>query len=108
MTVWPPAGAGFPWAIFAANLIGSAFLGALTALVRRRPHHRALASDLLGVGFCGGLTTMSTFAVDVAAFARNDRVAMAVTYLVASTATAIGAAWLGATTERWISEVEQA
>jgi fluoride ion exporter CrcB/FEX len=75
--------------------------------VRRRPH-RAQVGDLLGVGFCGGLTTMSTFAVEVAAFARDGRVELAAAYLAASTVAAVAAAWLGATAERRLTEVEPA
>ena len=45
------------------NTIGSAFLG---VVVMRWPRVDAPERLALGVGLCGGLTTFSTFAVDVA------------------------------------------
>ncbi|HEY0022786.1 MAG TPA: CrcB family protein [Longimicrobium sp.] len=52
-----PAGAGFPWATFGVNVAGSLLLGIVVALVPPDDPRRAL----LAVGFCGGLTTFSTF-----------------------------------------------
>jgi CrcB protein len=46
----------FPWGTLAINVSGSFVLGALLAL---RPSEQALT--LLGTGFCGALTTFSTF-----------------------------------------------
>lgn len=49
---------GFPAGTLLVNVVGSTLLGALTAL--------SLSGSLLallGVGFCGGLTTYSAFAV---------------------------------------------
>lgn len=54
---------GFPWAIFAVNAVGSLLVGLLTALLST-----ALLAPEVGfvliAGFCGGFTTMSTFAVE--------------------------------------------
>lgn len=93
-------GDDFPWATLLVNVAGCALLGALTAVVRARPHHRPLAGDLLGVGFCGGLTTMSTLAVEVAGFGRDGRAGMAAIYLTASLVLGIAAAWSGFRVER--------
>jgi CrcB protein len=102
-----PATSSFPWVIFAVNVVGSALLGAITSHVRRRPH-RTRVGDLLGVGFCGGLTTMSTFAVEVAVFTRDGRTGLALGYLAASTVAAVSAAWLGAAAGRRLTEVQPA
>ena len=50
-----------PWGTLAANVVGSALLGLLTAA---GPGEHATA--LLGVGFCGGFTTWSSLAVQTA------------------------------------------
>jgi CrcB protein len=99
--------AGFPWATFAVNVVGCLLLGGLTSLVRARPHHRPLAGDLLGVGFCGGLTTMSTLAVELAAFGREDRMGLAALYLASSLVVGVAAAWGGARAEERILEGER-
>ena len=57
----------FPWATFAVNIVGAFLLGGLTSALAQRPddeRHRRVRL-LLGTGFCGGLTTYSTFALDI-------------------------------------------
>ncbi len=90
----PPT--GFPWAVFAINVGGSAVLGAVLAEEVRRPGRRLLLHDVVGIGFCGGLTTFSTFAVEVAGFLRAHRPALAATYLLSSVTFGIVAAVVGA------------
>jgi CrcB protein len=46
----------FPWGTLTVNLVGSAVLG---ALLGAGPSHAVTA--LVGTGFCGALTTFSTF-----------------------------------------------
>ena len=48
----------FPWGTFAVNVAGSFLLGLLSAAALSE-HPAAL----LGIGFCGGFTTYSAFAV---------------------------------------------
>ncbi|MFL6022265.1 MAG: fluoride efflux transporter FluC [Marmoricola sp.] len=57
LTQWHPVGSGFPWTVFAINVLGSALLAGLPALaaVRRAP----LLGIFLGTGVMGGFTTMS-------------------------------------------------
>ncbi len=57
----------FPWQTLLANLIGCAVLGALAGRPLDHPAgHRALTA-----GFCGGLTTLSGFALEVAVLRRS-------------------------------------
>jgi CrcB protein len=59
--------ARFPWAVLLANVAGSLVLGIL--LVSAQGDLMLLA----GVGFCGALTTFSTFALDTLVLAREGR-----------------------------------
>ncbi|WP_414937605.1 fluoride efflux transporter CrcB [Amycolatopsis sp. cmx-11-51] len=53
-------GAAFPWGTLAVNVVGSAILGVLTGWALHGGQPDTVRS-LLAVGFCGGLTTFSTF-----------------------------------------------
>lgn len=58
----------FPWATVAVNIVGSLLAGWLSA--RGLPPESALPAI---TGFCGGLTTYSTFAVQTWATAGRSR-----------------------------------
>jgi len=57
---------GLPWATLVVNVVGSAVLGAVA-----RGGLAEWPTALLGAGLAGGLTTFSTFAVDVVRLART-------------------------------------
>lgn len=59
--------AHFPWAILIANLAGSFVLGVLLVPAQEQ------VLLFLGIGFCGALTTFSTFALDTLVLAREGR-----------------------------------
>jgi CrcB protein len=77
----------WPWATFVVNVAGCLFLAAIAARLPFVGHRAVLLwRDGLGTGFCGGLTTFSTFAVEAAELIRDGRAGLAVGYLVASLA----------------------
>jgi CrcB protein len=79
---WAPHdAAAWPWATFTANVAGALLLGVVAALSRKRAR---LLGPLLGTGFCGALTTFSTFNVEVIRLARAHADGLAVAYVVAS------------------------
>jgi CrcB protein len=96
---WPVAD-GFPWAVLLLNAGGSFLLGVLLAEEWGHPRARLLLHDAGGVGFCGGLTTFSTYAVEIVDLLDRDRVATALMYTVASVAGAVAAVLLGAASLR--------
>ena len=76
------------------NVAGSAVLGVLLGLQQVSPAVVAL----VGTGFCGSLTTFSTFGADVVRLAEARAVGRAVAYLTGSVLLGVGAAALG-----WLS-----
>lgn len=84
----------FPWALLGVNVVGAFVLG----LVAFRATHgrREMLRLGVGVGFCGGLTTFSSFAVTIAELLRDERAATATSFVVASFVGAIAAVIVGA------------
>tara|TARA_Y100001960_G_C14536745_1_gene758832 strand:- start:454 stop:813 length:360 start_codon:yes stop_codon:yes gene_type:complete len=58
----------FPWPTLLVNLIGCGLLGFLIGC-KSKP----AVSLLIGTGFCGGLTTFSTFSVEIATFLNDGQ-----------------------------------
>ncbi|MFS0700923.1 fluoride efflux transporter CrcB [Cellulomonas sp. 179-A 4D5 NHS] len=69
--------ATFPWATLTVNVVGSAVLGVVAALVLRGTLDAGWGT-VLGAGFAGGLTTFSTFSLDVVELWRQHRTLRAV------------------------------
>jgi CrcB protein len=85
-----------PWPVLGINVAGSLLLGVLLAEEWDHPRARLLLHDLGGVGFCGGLTTFSTFAVEIVDLVRDDAVGAAITYGVLSVGLSILGVVVGA------------
>jgi CrcB protein len=88
----------WPWSTFTANMVGTVVLGMTMALLA------ALGSDtgwrlhtrmLVGAGFCGSLTTYSTFALDSDRLLASDRPLLGVGYCVLTILVGLAAAALG-------------
>ncbi|BAH54716.1 fluoride efflux transporter CrcB [Rhodococcus opacus] len=80
----------FPVATFLVNVAGCLILGLLSGASMS-----AQTFALLGTGFCGGLTTYSTFAVESVGLLRIRLALTSVVYTVASVAAGLAVAWLG-------------
>jgi CrcB protein len=79
----------WPWATFAANIAGALILGwVVVAKAQWRP--------LVGTGFCGALTTFSTFQVQLVVLGDDGHVVLAAAYLAVSVAVGLAAATAGA------------
>lgn len=63
-------GERWPYGTFAANIIGSVVLGAVAGLVFATDPP-AWVAQLVGVGFCGALTTFSGFVLQVVDLTRG-------------------------------------
>ena len=86
---------GFPWATFTVNVAGSFMLAVVVTLVADRLPEDRWLRPFLAVGFCGGFTTFSTFALQIDQRARNGHLGSASVYLMASLVAGIGAALMG-------------
>ena len=80
----------WPWGTLIANVAGTLLLGWLVAAVAG-----GLWRPLVGTGFCGALTTFSTFQVQVVELGKDGHGALAALYLAVSVASGLAAAWLG-------------
>ena len=85
---WAPV---FPWGTFIVNVVGSALLGVFAA----RWSSTSSALALLGIGFCGSLTTFSSFAWETDRLATSGARAIAFLNVAASLVVCVGAAAIG-------------
>lgn len=86
----PRLALSYPLAILIANVTGSFMLGILLAGTSRE------AFLLLGIGFCGALTTFSSFALDTVELALAGRRALTVVNVVVSVVVCVLAVSAGA------------
>lgn len=85
-----------PWPTFSANIAASFILGILIRVVGSSTTGGAeLMFALLGIGFCGALSTMSTFAVELMTMVRHRALVSALGYLSLTLGLALAAFWLG-------------
>ena len=75
----------FPWGTFTVNVCGSALLGFLAAL----PADAAVMAAA-GTGFCGALTTYSTFSYETLRLARDGAPLMALANVAVSVTAGLG------------------
>lgn len=84
----------FPWGTLVVNVLGSLLLGFLTG-ASFFGVHAPVGQSLVGVGFCGALTTYSTFGYEtVRMFLDGSRI-QAVGNVVATVLAGIGAGVVG-------------
>jgi CrcB protein len=82
------------------NVTGSFLLGLILTLVVERWPPTRLVRPFAVIGFCGGFTTFSTMAVEIAQRGQHGRVGIAALYLVSSLAAGLAAVVLGMTVAR--------
>jgi fluoride exporter len=88
VTAIPPHAGAWPWATLLVNVAGALILGyVVAALPRWRP--------LIGIGFCGALTTFSTMQLELLNMLDRDRIGLALGYAAVSVALGLAAVSLG-------------
>ncbi|GAA1869608.1 fluoride efflux transporter CrcB [Pseudonocardia ailaonensis] len=81
---------GFPWGTFTVNVVGSFVLGFVTGATAS-----PAITALVGTGFCGALTTYSTFGYETVQLAAGRSVLFATFNALGSVVAGLGAAGLG-------------
>lgn len=81
---------GFPWGTFTVNVVGSLVLGAVLGAGAS-----PAVTALVGTGFCGALTTYSTFGHETVQLAESGRWWSAGLNAIGSVLAGLGAAGLG-------------
>ena len=84
----------FPWGTFTVNVLGSLMLGIIAGAVASGGASPQVQLAL-GTGFCGALTTYSTFSYETLRLLEDDARLFAAANLVASVVAGLGSAFLG-------------
>ena len=84
----------FPWGTFTVNVVGSFVLGALTAAAAGGAVGSGVVAAV-GTGFCGALTTYSTFGYETLRLAEEGAALQAAANVVASVLAGLAAAAIG-------------
>jgi CrcB protein len=87
----------FPWGTWVVNVTGSALLGFLAA----GPFPSWVMAGV-GTGFCGALTTYSTFGYEAVRLVEAGAWPQAVRYVLASLTAGVGVAALAALVATWL------
>ncbi|MBM3482615.1 MAG: fluoride efflux transporter CrcB [Alphaproteobacteria bacterium] len=96
-------GAGFPYGTLAVNVIGSAVLGLLVALLSAVFTTTPEIRLFLVVGVLGGFTTFSAFSLDVIALFERNEAGRALLYIALSVVLSAGALYLVLRFVRWVT-----
>jgi fluoride exporter len=81
---FPYEGGGWPWATFAANLVGALVLGYCATRLQERLPLSAYRRPLLATGFCGALTTFSTMQLELVRMLDDGKLVTASAYSISS------------------------
>lgn len=95
LSAYTGSSGSWPWVTFAVNLAGTFVLAFTIALLHARGRSASLYRPLVGVGFCGALTTFSTLQLEVFRMLRADHWLLAGSYLSASVLAGLLAALCG-------------
>jgi CrcB protein len=86
---------GIPYGTFAANILGSLFIGIILGLAAKNQTITEQHTLLLATGFCGGFTTFSTFAYENHIFLKSGDFMTFFLYTIASFVIGFAAVFLG-------------
>jgi CrcB protein len=88
-------GGAFPWGTFAVNMIGCLLIGIVAGEVERQALISPMVRLALIVGFLGGFTTFSSFALEGYSLAHTHNWLAAGGYVMLTNVTGFAAVWAG-------------
>lgn len=91
-----------PLSTFVVNIAGCFVLGFLFALFVSKPEINPALKLALTAGFCGGLTTFSTFSFEMFEMLKNAQYMQVSVYLVSSLTVGLLAVWIGVNSAKFI------
>jgi fluoride exporter len=91
---------GWPWATFAANMVGALLLGYFVTRLQERLPPSSYRRPLLGTGLCGALTTFSTVQLELFEMLEAGHLGLAAGYAAATLAGGFACVHLATTTVR--------
>lgn len=89
------AGTAFPWGTFAINVLGSCAIGVVAGLVEKGAFLSPPMRLAIMVGFLGGFTTFSTFALEAFRLAAGGQWPVSLAYLLLTNVLGFAAVWAG-------------
>jgi fluoride exporter len=95
----PHAPGAWPWATFAANMIGALLLGFFIARLEDHPED-SVAHPFLTTGICGTFTTFSTLQLELFQMVDAGRLPLALAYVAVTLVAGYGFARAGIALER--------
>jgi fluoride exporter len=95
-------GPAFPWATLTVNIVGSAAMGLLLAVIDMRYGGSLQLRTFLLTGILGGFTTFSAFSMDAAALWDRGASGLAIAYIIGSVVVSILAFYGGALLARQV------
>ncbi len=85
----------FPYGTLAVNLIGSIILGLLIFGFHEKGNLHPSLKLFIGVGFCGGLTTFSTFSLETFHLLKNTEFLFASLNILLNTSLTLAGIYIG-------------
>lgn len=76
-----PEGTSFPWMTLVANVIGAIIIGFIAGLTLASPRLTQEQLAFIKTGFCGSLTTFSTFSLEAVTLFQAGKWGIAILYI---------------------------
>ena len=90
-------GHDFPWMTFVANIVGAVIIGMIAGLLLDSGRLSPTQSSFLKTGFCGSLTTFSTFSLEALTLLEAGKFLIGIVYIFTSVIVCIFGVLLGRT-----------